>query len=591
LSLDTENRRQDVVAIVDEFEAIATERLVWERYWRDIAKYTLPQIDSFDRMIAYSPNAAIGAVVGTPAAAKQSKNIYDMTSLWGVERLTAGLLSLKTPESSYWHDNSVDSDFKHETSHDEKIALERLRDYQFSVRSNPKTGFWSNHKAAMKSMCAFGDGWLFVEETHGQRTPYRYEYLPLPDVFPALGPDGQPNRMFFLRQWSFAQVMQKWPDLKFKTVVDKANDPQQRHHTIAVLQAVKPRSDKDRVGMGTKTGAFASYFCFPDENYMIGEGGYYEFPFVRYAWGNNGIKPYCEGPVALALGEIKSLQEMSKNELLASQQLVQPAYATAGKNFQRLNFNSGATNPGLITPDGNQLFAPLNSGVRPDFAQAIMEYRRTSVREMLYLNLWQILVNDPQKTATEAMLIAQEKGEMFGPVGISMNEGLSMLCDREIGILARKGAFRPGSPLAMPESLGGRNVAPEFTSPLDRLRKMGGLVGMQRVIEIAGQLAQAGKMGAMDRIDEDEVLEHAQHVLGAPIKMLRKKEEANAATAQRNQAAGQMAAVETAKTGAEALKAGGEGAAALATGAEQAAASPQLQNILQGLQGMQGVAA
>lgn len=585
------DQRSEVVRLVDEFNEIANGRILWERYWRSIASYVLPQTEGFDRLISTMPDNAVASVVGTPVAAEKSKNLYDMTSLWGIERLTAGLLSLKTPESSYWHDVTVDSDFGHETSDDEKRALEKLRDYQFKVRANPKSGFWSNHKAALKSMCAFGDGWMFIEEQAGGRIPYRYEYMPLPTVFPAVGPDGQPDRMFQVTEWSAIQIMTKWPDLKHKKIVDMANDVQQKHKTVRVMHAVKPRTDPDKYGkMGTRAAKFASFYCLPDDDCMIGEGGYYEFPFVRYAWSNNGRRPYCEGPVALALGEIKSLQEMGKNELLAAQMLLRPPIATMGKNHQRLNFNAGATNPGLINGDGHQLFAPLNAGVRPDFSQQIMEYRRTSVREMLYLNLWQILVNDPQKTATEAMLIAQEKGEMFGPVGISVNEGLSSMVDREVGILGRKGAFRPQSPLAMPESLAGKEVAPEFTSPLDRLRQMGGIVGTQRVIEIAGNLAAAGKPEALDRLDTDEIMEHAQHVLGAPMSILKKREDAQAQAAERAQMQNQMAAVETAKTGGEAMKNIGEGATALATGAETANASPNLQGLLEGFQAAQRIA-
>src|SRR5690606_31292622 len=104
-------------------------------------------------------------------------------------------------------------------------------------------------------------------------------------------------------------------------------------------------------------------------------------------------------------------------------------------------------------PEGRPLITPLNSGVRPDFAQAIMEARRNSVRELLYLNLWQIIIQDKDSTATEALIRAQEKGELLGPVGISLNEGLSHSTDREVGILGRKRAFDDDSPLRMPDSL------------------------------------------------------------------------------------------------------------------------------------------
>jgi hypothetical protein len=522
-------------------------------------------------------------VMGTPVASERSKHIYDMTSLWAIDRLTSGLISLKTPESDYWHDLNVDNDFGYEPTHDEALALERTRNYLFKVRANPKSGFWPAHKAAVKSMAAFGDGWLFIKELMGDRLPFGYEFMQLAEMYPAVGPDGQPNRMFRVFNWSAYQIATQWPDSCGDKVRQMANDPKKRHTPFRVMHAVRPRGDEYRGRMGVAGAKFASWYCLPEEDHLIGEGGFWEFPFTRYAWSNIGQRPYCEGPVAYAIAEIQSLNEMARNELIAQQMVTRPPLATHGKNFMRLNFNPGAQNPGLINGDGRPLFAPLNGGVRPDLAQAVMDSRRNSVREALYLNLWQVLIQDvggQPETATEAMLRAQEKGEMLGPVGISMNEGLSANVDREVNILSRKGAFREESPLAMPQSLAGAEVAPQFTSPLDRLRQIGQVIGAQRTIEIAMVLEQL-QPGITARLDVDEILELAQHVYGAPRNMLRDRKAGEAARQQASmtQQAGTTAALTQA--GGEAARAVGEGAVAAAGGVEALRQSPILQQALQ----------
>ena len=579
------NYTRSVTELVDEFQSLATERSLWERYWRDIAKFVLPQTSRFDEALSTSsPAGAISAVVDTPAAARRSRDLYDMTSLWGVERLTAGILTLKTPESNTWHDMGVDSDFGYKPSHAEKVSLESLRDYLFKVRANPRSSFWSAHKAAIRSMCAFGDGWLFVEELFGGRVPYRYEYAPLSDLFPAVGADGQPNRMFRVYDWSALQIAQKWPNGINGKVRDMANDSKRKHERLRVLHGITPRPDGARIGLGVRGAKFASHYCLPEEKHNLAEGGFFEFPYVRYAWNNTGSSAFCEGPVAIALGEIKSLNEMSKNEIIAHQMLVRPPLATFGKNMQRLNFNPGANNPGLINGDGQPLFRALNEGVRPDFAQSIIEARRIGLREMLYLNLWQILLERPDMTATEALIRAQEKGELLGPVGISMNGGLSALTDREVGILGRKGAFAEGSALAMPETLYGRDVAPTFTSPLDRLRKMGELVGMQRLVEVLMQLAEIGRTDALERLDADELIERAADILGAPTAILVDRDKVQQSRATNQQANQAMTALGVTQAGGEALRSVGEGGRAVAEGAEAAAASPQITQLLQTLQ-------
>lgn len=183
--------------LIDEWSSLADARSPWESYWREVARYVLPHTAHFDTMWGKSVDMALNSVVSTPVAAKRSKDLYDMTSLWAIERLAAGLLSLKTPEAQTWHDLQSDSMFGDPNTHEEKVALERLRDYMFKVRSNPRSGFWTHHKAAIRSMVAYGDGWLFVEEIPGTsaKLPYRYQHMPITELYPGVDAAGVPNRM------------------------------------------------------------------------------------------------------------------------------------------------------------------------------------------------------------------------------------------------------------------------------------------------------------------------------------------------------------------------------------------------------------
>ncbi len=582
-----------VSELKDEWQGLADARVYWESYWREIARYVLPHTQEFDSTLSRSPATAINSVVNTPVAARRSKDLYDMTSLWAIERLTAGLISLKTPEAQTWHDVTTDDYFGSDPTQEEKVALERLRNYLFKVRGNPNSGFWGAHRAAVKSMCAFGDGWLFLEELPGRnaRLPYRYRYMPLPELYPAVDEAGRPNRMFRSFRWSALQSASFFgADKVPPTVLKMANDATQKHNTVRIMHGVRPRDEMDRRGkLGVMAGPFESHYCFPEDEFHVGEGGFNEFPFMRYAWSNSGNTPFSEGPISYALGELRSLQEMAKNELIAVQQAIRPAFATAGKNFVKLNLNPGMVNPNLINGDGRPLFAPMNTGVRPDFAQAVIEARRNSVRELTYLNLWQIIIQDKNDTATEALIRAQEKGEMLGPVGISLNEGLAMMNDREVAILGRKNAFDDDSPLAMPDSLVGKGVSPVFNSPLDRLRRVSEVIGMQRLVEFAIMLAggdpQRGQQ-IMARFDVDEMLELAQEVLGAPAVSLRARDDANAERDQGNQMQQALMALQSLQGAGQAAQSVGDGLASVSQGAAAAQQTPALQDLMTQLPGM-----
>lgn len=577
-----------VTDLIDEQQSIANGLIHWHKYRRDIAAYVLPHTEVNEYLLSSSPEKAITAMTAGPIAGDKSKDIYDMTSIWAVERLTAGMLSLKTPETSYWQELMVEDEFEdRELSHEEAEALERARNYLFKVRSNPHSGFWPAHKAAMRSMVGFGDGWLFITEELGGMTPWRYEFIPLPELYPACDKAGNPSTMHRPFWLSASQVAQRWPAEKLSAkVVEMANDPKKKHDKVRVMHSVRPRDDDKRSGIGTGNAKYESHYILVDEKHHIGEGGYYEFPFTRYAWNQVGTSAQCEGPVAMALGEIKSLQEMSKQEIMAGASMLRPPMATHGRNFARMNFNPGQNNPGLISATGKQLFAPLNTGARPDFARAIIEAKQNTIKEVLYINLWQTLIQERETTATEALIRAQEKGELLGPVGISLNLGLARSTDREISIMERKGAFREGSPLAFPESLSDVNVAPRFVSPLDRLRQMSELVGMQRLAAFAGELATVtSRPEIAQRLDDEHMLERAQEILGAPVKSLKDKDEFNEQQGQ-NAQMGQLAAmIEQAKAGGDAMGAIGGGAAAMAEGAAASEAVQKQGQMPKALQG------
>lgn len=565
-----------VTDLLDEQQQIANTLIRWHDRDRNIAKYVLPQTEGFDRMIQSNPTAAADLVATLPIAADRSKDVYDMTSIVAIERLSAGLLSLKTPETATWHDLAAEDEYSggDDLSHEAKTVLERLRDYLFKVRNNPASGFWPAHRAAVRSMCAFGDGWMFTPEAGGPKTPWRYEYLPLSEVFAAVDHTGRPSIMHRPFSMSAVQIVGKWGDKAGAKVLEHANDPKKCHTPFKVMQSVRPRASDRRSGLGVRGSAFESHYILPEEKHHIGEGGYYEFPFHRYSWSQSGMSARSYGPVDLALGEIKSLQELARNELIAANQHTRPPLATYGKKIGRLNFNPGFNNQGLISAEGRPLFAPLTAGQRPDFAQAVIEARRNAIRETLYLNLWQILIEQPEKTATEAMIRAQEKGELLGPVGISLNFGLSTVVDREIMIMQRKGAFDQGMPFEMPEELHDKDVVPEYTSPLDKLRRMGELMGVQRLAAMAGELFKlTGKKQAVDRLDIDEMLEMAQDILGAPVTTLKDREEGRAADQQQQGMEQLMGLLETMKGGGDAARAVGEGSASLTQAAELAKAT------------------
>ena len=570
-----------VTDLLDRLTQLEADKAPWLQHWYEIARFALPDAERFDRMFMGPDKAtAIDTVVSEPVAAKRGREIYDTTSLWAIDRGAAGTLSLVTPQTGTWHDLVTDDPFGGAMSDEEEKYYQRLRDYLFAVRGNPRSGFWSSHKSALRCMWAFGTSVMAVLDS-GQGNPslpISYRFIPISENNLGTNYEGVVDTNFRLYTRSARQCVERWGTKVSAKTQTMADDPKQKDKAVTILHAVMPRAEKGSYGNTNRDAPFASCYIEVQEKTLLSESGFWEFPYRVDYWQRNTNQPFAEGPIAYALADIKSLNLLAKTELRAAQQAVDPPLATQAEPGNRLNLNPRAVNPGYIGSRGELLAQPILTA-RPDFAQAVLEVRRQQIRTTLYIDLWTTIIDsERQMTAYEAALRNQERADMIGPIGTSLQAGLSFMVERELGILERLGAFMPGSPLEPPESLAGRNVGTRFSSPLDRARRYGEVQAAQQVWALAAEIAEADP-SVIDKLDADATLDLAQEVLGAPRRIFVGDD---VLAARREARAGSAQQAETIQSTAAAGVAAQESAA----GAEALAASPTAQAILQQLAGV-----
>lgn len=551
--------------LIDRQSSLAKDRHQWEEHWYDVANYALPNVDRFDRLF----NNGVGAVdrwAAGPKGAERSKNIYDTTSLWAVDRGVAGFMSLITPQSEKWHGIAGIDALTDDSDQESDEWADKFANYLHKVRNNPQTGFWISHKSALRAMWALGTGVQFVSENlqRGPGAPMSYRYVQLSESYLATNYEGIVDTNFRCFTKTAAQCVGKWGNKCSSEVRAKAADAKKKDDRIELVHAVLPRSERGS-GLNTrKNAAWAEFYFERKTKHMLFEGGYNAFPYVVYHWNQMGHEAYSEGPMALALAEVKSLNSLSKDALRASQQAVNPPTASIDDGFGRVNLNPGKNNPGLMSAEGRLLVQPIVTAPRPDFAESILNIKREQIKESLYVNLWQLLINSPDMTATEALIRAEEKGQLLGPAAASLYTGIARLVDVETQYLADQGAFAPGQAMALPESMQGKEIAVQMDTPLDRMQRSGEVTGMQRTLEFGATLAELKQdPKILERFDDQKMLDTARKVFGAPASMFKTDEELQ--QAQEDAAAMQqmMQTMQMAQAGGEAAKSVGEGAQAV----------------------------
>ena len=518
--------------IIDRANQMASDRSNWVTVWQDIARLVLPTESaetSFNYMMIGSQPTRTGpnAAQQGPNSTARVKSIYDNTGMMACDRLASGMESLVTPQSEKWHGLTVADVLHDKCTDEENIYLERLRNFMFVLRYDPRAGFIPSHQKAMRSCVAFGTGVIYCEQDDLQPRPgegstgvipTRYQYCPLSENLLSTNDYGNVDCNYRVRRFTVKQLIQKFGEKKLSSQVQGFADRGEWDTTIPVVHAVCPRMELGSYNLqGTLRGsAIASYYVEVDTKHLIADGGFFEFPFGVYHWLQQDNGPYAESPVMLALSEIKSLQLMGKGELRAFGQWTDPPLGMPNDGvMNRPNLNPRAINPGAVGPGGELRVKPLITAQSPDFAEKVMEVRRGQVKETLYINLFQTLIKNPEMTATEAMIRANEKGELLGPAGGKIQGALSTVIDRELAILARRGIFRPGSPLAPPQSLRGMPITVRMTSPLDRMRRANEGVGTTQLLNVALPMVKV-KPDILDNFDLDRVVRNLREIFGAP---------------------------------------------------------------------------
>jgi hypothetical protein len=224
------------------------------------------------------------------------------------------------------------------------------------------------------------------------------------------------------------------------------------------------------------------------------------------------------------LPDIKMLNEMAKTDIRAVHKLIDPPIllhddGVLGGGAMTVNMRPGGLNVGGVNRDGRPLMQPFGTGARVDIAEAKMDQRRMAIDDAFLVTLFQILVETPRMTATEALIRAQEKGMLLTPtMGRQQSEALGPLIEREIDLLMFHDMLPP-----MPEILveAGGEYEIVYDSPMSRMQRAEELVGVQRTMELLTPFAQIAGPQVFDVIDADALARLTAEVSGVPTPVLR----------------------------------------------------------------------
>ncbi|RWG41917.1 MAG: phage tail protein [Mesorhizobium sp.] len=518
--MTSDSRAHDILSRQAELES---ERSQYEAVWETVSEFCDP-----DAPDVWSGRRQSGPDSQAERQERRGARVYANTINSAANRLAAGLESLIIPQSEKWHGLSTAA-LNDEESDEEKEWAEALRDFLFSLRYSANSNFVPATQACLRNVVRYGPAYLYAEEGFAPHTLIRYASIPVVEGYLCRNRWGQVDifhRRYERTARQAAQLLgyEKLP-ARIKMLVD---DPAKCETKISLIQCIQPRDERKMYRLGGSyqylDTAFASYHVLEDEEIIVRESGFRSFPVSCFNWRRYEGDPYGISPTIEALTTVREENAVRRSGLRALQQVTDPATASKARLDYVPVLNPGENYPGLIDDQGRPLIAPIATGQNPTYAFSYAESRAEEIRDMMFVNLFQTLVQNPQMTATEALIRQEEKGALLGPSGSIIQAGFASNLDRELGILEDKGLYEEDSRFLPPASPAGKAVRPTFTGPLDVLRRSAEARDTIQVVTTAMQMAQFDA-SVMDNIDGDEALKIVQSAGRSPQRIFRRQDE------------------------------------------------------------------
>ncbi len=512
----------------DELRAI---RLPEERIWKQIAELLRPDDQDFQ---------------GTQRQNSAMDEIFDSTPLYALEDFTGGMFGQLTNPANDWFGLGID---------DEDLMLyQPVKQWFWTVKqrirqtmSSSMSNFYTEVPAWFADTGAFGIGALYSEEDIG-KARFIDRAIPLRELYidtDYAGSIDTVHREFTLTGRQILQQFPGTPDVK-------------EDRSYQVIHCVHQNPDVKPGRIGPEGMAWMSCYVAPELKGLERRSGYYENPYHTITWTRRSGKVYPRGPGHIARPDMRTLQEMQKNDLIADQFMSDPMKLVHSEaEFGAADMVPGAVLFGGMADNGKalvQAFTP-NGNVRDRGVEK--ETTRQRCRDGFYFTVMQ-LINRPQMTATEFTGYQEETlRRLAANLARIQQGGLDPAVLRRYRTLDRAAALPPPPP-----ELENRKLNVSYLSPLAKVQMM---QQARAADQMFGRVMQAAQVDpeVVDTFDIDQYIAvtHAAGVappslLRSPDAIQQRREQRAASQAQQTQLDQAKQQVEIAATGAHALQAG-----------------------------------
>lgn len=487
-----------------DWRQVVTWRSTHAGMWEEIAQI----LDTNSKNTFYPGN------YNYPGQKKQERQI-DSNGQLALDKFKAILDSLLTPRNMYWHGLEADNKYLMQKRR-VRLWYEQATHALFKHRYADTANFASQNQMVYHSLGCYGTGGMFIDalDSHIGIRGLRYKAPPLGELFIKENHQGIVDSYIRYFRLTGEQAMAKFKGNLPGNI--KAAAEQKSQTPFEFLQRVGPRLDYDPRRIDFQGKPWFSYYIALLGPYLLEEGGYNTFPLPvsRYIQAPNEV--YGRGPACMVLPTLKTINAQKTTFLKQGHRASDPILLTADDGLGDFNLRPGSNNKGYMSLDGKPLVGILPSG-QIQINEKMMDMEKAIIWDAFLVQLFQIMTETPQMTATEVIERTNEKGILLAPtVGRQTSEYLGPMIAREFDLLIQLGLLDPMPP-EMLEAAGHYRHHVVYTSPIARAMKAQEAAGFIRTVESVKELVNiTGDASLLDRFNFDVAIPKIAEIQSVP---------------------------------------------------------------------------
>ena len=496
-----ESEKEQVQDLKKRYDRLKEQRNKRLPDWKDVQKYVAPSVLNWD-----NPSDKI------PARPKRFTSRPTQFS----RTLRSGLVGYSISPNIVWQKLTFEDEDHLDSVYGAKDWLEVVERKLYAEFS--KSNLYQQAGLMINDAVQYGHGVMLIDEVLGENR-LRFSALKIQEVCLDIDEFDRVDSVFRRYTMSLRNAAKFFGkenlssscrgDIERKENLDKE---------LTILHAVYKREEYSPGSQDVKNMPYASVYIDEDNELILLESGYLEFPFAVFMWEPLAGTAYGESPSIHALDDIRILNKIDEQKLRVTQMAGSPAYNVPESMRNHVNVVPGGYNY-YSRPD--EVILPVQSGLTFPIALEMYKDIEDRVKDWFHVDFFLALQrqNPSNMTATYVMELQGEKASVLAELVVNLNSALEKIIQRSFNILYRQRKI-PEPPAGLVNS--GAQLSVEFMGPLAQAqKKYHQSQGISQSLNLIGAVANIAGPAALDTVDFDQTLKRGLEGLGFPQAAIR----------------------------------------------------------------------